>query len=389
MSGAMEEAMRAWERGLSSVPEKKVCSSHINDEAIRLFINRTGAREVCSYCGYSKKVVELEVLMEYITDSITHFYTDPANFLSYISSEGGYQGNVYDGSEILNEQMELEILGNELFNDIHESLDPFAAWSNEYEYKNDADYKFENWINFKKVVKNKSRFLFSSNNIFKLNGTGFSVIGFLKEFGREIRRMKMIATLKTGTAFYRCRQHENIDDVKSAEDICAPKTKHAIFPNRMSPAGISMFYGAFQIDTAQKETIDYESLSKTYHSIAEFKTIKELNLIDLSLVPSMPSQFEQRKWNVYYLIAFLHAFVEDFTKGIDKDGHIHIEYVPTQVVTEYFRYEFNKVGSRKIDGIIYPSSKNKGFNACVLFMGHNKSLKELEFISSSLETFKI
>lgn len=389
MSGVMEMVERAWERGLGSVPDTFVCANHIDEKAIRLFINRTGEVEECSYCGYRKKVVELEILMDFITDAIMHFYTDPGNFMSYNSKEG-YLGNVYDGSELLNEQFELVINDNVLFKDIHDSIDFSRAWANEYEYYDDeADFRYEDWVGFQNIVKHRSRFLFSSKRNINFNSGVFSINGFLKLVGKQIRQMRMLTSLDKGIALYRCRQHEYKNEVTEAVHICSPRIEHAIYPNRMSPAGISMFYAAFEPETAENETLDPASLEKPFYSIAEFRTKNELNLIDLSKVPDMPSRFEQRKWDVYYLIAFLRAFVEDFTKGIKKDGKIHVEYVPTQILTEYFRYEFSKAGAKPIDGIIYPSSKNPGKNACVLFMDHETSLLDLKFNPAALKVRKL
>lgn len=390
MSGVMEMSEEAWERGIGSIPNTLLCADHIDDEAIRLFINRTGEVEECDYCGRRKKVIMLEILMDYITDAIMHFYTDPANFMSYNSREGGYLGNVYDASELLNEHFELEINDTALFNDIHDSFDLNRAWANEYEYHNDeGDYQYESWVAFQDIVKHKSRFLFSSKRIFKFDDGVFSINEFLKLMGRQIRQMNMLTTLPKNTKLYRCRQHEHADEVTEAAHICSPRNEQAIYPNRMSPAGISMFYAAFEPETAKIEALDLTNLDKSFYTIAEFKTKHVLNLIDLSKVPTMPSRFEQRKWDVFYLIAFLRAFVHDFTKGIEKDGKIHIEYVPTQIITEYFRFEFSKAGAKPIDGIIYPSSKSQGNNACVLFMDHQESLSDLQFNSTALKLLKL
>ena len=63
----------------------------------------------------------------------------------------------------------------------------------------------------------------------------------------------------------------------------------------------------------------------------------------------------------------IRKFVEDLSRSIEKNGHEHIEYVPTQVVTEYFRYKFKTDKSENIHGILYPSSRNIGGICCVLF----------------------
>jgi hypothetical protein len=45
----------------------------------------------------------------------------------------------------------------------------------------------------------------------------------------------------------------------------------------------------------------------------------------------------------------------------------HVEYVPTQIVTEFFRHAFREHDGSAIDGIRYPSSKNRGGANVVLF----------------------
>jgi hypothetical protein len=64
----------------------------------------------------------------------------------------------------------------------------------------------------------------------------------------------------------------------------------------------------------------------------------------------------------YFDLVFVHAFARDLAKPITLDGREHIEYVPTQVVTEYLRF----VMPQSIDGILFSSAQNGGVN-CVIF----------------------
>jgi hypothetical protein len=50
-----------------------------------------------------------------------------------------------------------------------------------------------------------------------------------------------------------------------------------------------------------------------------------------------------------------------------KDGREHIDYVPTQVVTEYFRHVFKDGDGQPVKGILYPSARQDGGVCCVLF----------------------
>lgn len=80
------------------------------------------------------------------------------------------------------------------------------------------------------------------------------------------------------------------------------------------------------------------------------------------------------------MILFLHDLVRDITKTVVKDGKEHIDYVPTQVVTEFFRDMFNKNRKNRIEGIIYPSSKNNKGNSSVIFWDNYECLKNLKLI---------
>lgn len=380
MSMAMQEAEYAWSRGYWDVPETLVCGDHIDNNSVRLFINRSGKRDQCDYCGRRKMVAELVTVVGYPMDAVAQFYTDPANFMGYDSAEGGYQGNVYSASEILQEHFEIDIVDHQLFDDVFNSLDDNKPWSNEFEYyDHEGEVRLEHWSYFKEVIKNKSRYFFSTSLNFKTEHYELNAYDILKHIDSIVKQFKLIRTLPAGTELYRCRQHTRKEKLTGAKDLCSPPDMYAIYPNRMSPAGISMFYGGFELETALRETLYPEDKKSSMYTYGLFNTNEDLNILDLSKCPRIPDMLEQRMWDKYYLIIFLNAFIRDLTHSIEKDGKIHIEYVPTQVVTEYFRYTFSTRKVQGLDGIIYPSSKYEGGNACVLFMDHEESLGQLDF----------
>ena len=155
--------------------------------------------------------------------------------------------------------------------------------------------------------------------------------------------------------------------INEKKRLVSPPEKDAIHPNRFSPSGISMLYTAFDSKTAILETISRENKDKDSITISKFKLKREIYVVDLNRLPKLPSIFDFKKVKKHYLIRFLYDLVRDFTQEIKKDGKEHIEYVPTQVVTEYFRYPFNKNRQNIIEGIVYPSSKNKSKSSSVIF----------------------
>ena len=392
MSMVMEEAERFWALGLNNVAEKDLCGRHIDERAIKNFIRRTGTPGVCDYCGRETTTISLESLMMLIMETVTDFYCDPADFMYYNSREGGYLGNLYDIGDILQEDFKLDITDNSLFEDVFDATDRAREWANELDYRDSpAETLQYSWQYFKDIVQHRSRYYFAMTK--GLNSLEYRLMPqqILLEIGRNIDKYKLVKSLPQGTRFYRCRQHVRGDrSVHTAEGMTAPPQQFATQPNRMSPAGISMFYGGFEADTAIAETVDFQSRDRKLYTTAVFETKKEMTIIDLSALPPVPSPFDVRRRKHYYPLIFLNSFVKDLAKPLSNKALNHIDYVPTQIITEYFRYPFSEsLGvDKKIDGIIYPSSKN-GKKACVLFLDHQESLEVLDFQSGMVKTTRV
>lgn len=162
--------------------------------------------------------------------------------------------------------------------------------------------------------------------------------------------------------------------IGNSRELGAPPVQYATLPNRMSPAGISMFYGAFDKKTAIAET--YEKSEKDKVAVCgRFQPTRDLLLIDLSR-QEIPSIFDEEKRYLRSKLSFLFDFINDFTKSIDRKASPHVDYVPTQIVTEYLRDQFAAADGISVDGIIYPSSKSVGKNAVVIFANSDQCCNE-------------
>jgi hypothetical protein len=149
----------------------------------------------------------------------------------------------------------------------------------------------------------------------------------------------------------------------------------AKYANRMSPAGISMFYGSFESNTAFKEIVDINrSKQGNIVSIATFKTLKKLRVLDLCHLSDVPSLFDAGSRHLRSSLIFMRAFREEFRKPISKSKLEDIEYVPTQVFTEYIRHKYEDIEGNPIEGILYPSSRNPRGISCVLFILNEQCL---------------
>jgi hypothetical protein len=364
----------------SEILNKNICSYHIQDEEIIDFFDTKKDEGICSYCklGFQEgKIISLKELVVFINNRIRIFYGDASDeCVSYDSSEGGWQGaNVFDTYDLINEEISLEIESLELMNDIINSLSNIS-WCNIDPYLQPEHQKLSySWKEFCRIVKHKNRYSF-----FPIK----SISKILDDIAHGVNSLELIKKIDINTKIYRCRQHRSDEFSITFSELTSPPIKYCYFSNRMSPAGVSMFYGAFDYDTSKIEVIDKTQLSeKQFLTMGEFRVKEELSIIDFSTLPKVPSIFSSVKRDEYYKILFFHMFVSDLSKNIERDNKIHIEYVPTQVLTEYFRYVFLEYTGIKIDGIIYESSKIMKGKCCVLFMDNKESERYLE-----LETAK-
>src|SRR5262249_20798669 len=162
-----------------------------------------------------------------------------------------------------------------------------------------------------------------------------------------------------GTRIYRVRLHSaSSPPPNTIGELGPPPREMTLFSNRMSPAGVSMFYGAFDEATALKETRSRKTRRRMVATVATFRLVEDGPVLDLTGLPDVPSVFAG-DWERRPSLAFLHDFVADLTAKIKKDGREHIEYVPSQVVTEYVRHRFTAQTGVSVRGIRYPSAQVK------------------------------
>ena len=314
------------------------------------------------------------------------FYEDAAEFMGYNSGEGGYLGTTYTPQELIDDCVGLEFDNDDLREDIIDCIDD-RAWSEPDAYHDtERDILNYHWDYFKTVVKHKVRYMFRDTKAFKTYSYEENASEILKTIGETVNKMELIRDLPNKTKLIRCRQHSAAEKIEKAEQMVSPPDEIAIYPNRMSPAGISMFYCTFDIETAKLETIETDKAGSLEYTTAEFFTNDSLTLVDFTKLPTRPSIFDSKRVKDFYIVNFLHDFVKDLSGPIKHDGKEHIEYVPTQVVTEYFRFVLLTSKEKRIDGIIYPSSKNPNFAACVLFLNHEESLANFSFDETSIAT---
>jgi hypothetical protein len=353
-----------------SLPDEElfVCPVCTSDEYLRSILTAKLERAECSYCG-ANPAAPFAVLLDALDSAVMHSYADPAEELPYCGAEGGYQGATYDGSELVESYLDDWTDCDELREEAARSFSG-TEWANR-DYASLTEYEVleSGWQRFSDQVKHRTRFLFLQE-LEPDVGDDYNAIPpgrMLDALGRLFQEYRLFRVFPLGTEFVRTRVIQPGERPSTAAELGTAPREVATQSNRMSPAGIPMFYAAIDENTAVLETYEPNRSASSELAIARFRSARALNVLDLTCLPDIPSQFDEENRNKRFAIMFLRAFEHDLTQPVARDDRVHVEYVPTQVVTEYVRHRLRDAVGGRIDGIVYRSSKAPSSNALVIF----------------------
>lgn len=221
------------------------------------------------------------------------------------------------------------------------------------------------WHLFKELVKHEIRYL-DTDAIENLNHIFFgiqNISGAIKTMNKE-------------TLIYRCRlanDYQTAGMLKNnpAKELSAPPQKLSKH-NRLSPKGIPCFYGAFNQETAVAE------VRPAIHSLivsCQFKLRRPIKVIDLTVFRKVKDYkpFDKRYAARHKLFRFLNEFLKELETPILPEN-ADLDYLPTQVVAEYFQHHM-KAASEEIEGVIFYSSQRKNGKNIALFNDASKCLE--------------
>lgn len=354
-----------------------VCDRCINDIGIASFIEEHAESKACSFCGRRSSrpiAAPLHDVIEYMESCVNGPYEDPANSMAYESAEGGYQGETYSTEELLTEVIDLEFP-----NDQDGKLLYAISYGFETEIWCEADpYGMSpheqlsfSWADFCKTIKHERRYFFLKNGsidreLLDPAQVLDAIFGFAQNVG-------LFVPLARGSKLFRVRHQPAGKSYTTATDLGPPPVEMAVQTNRMSPPGIVMMYASEDAKTALAETANEPGA----YMVGTFTTDRDALILDLSALPRVPSIFEEvpdtLECDPRVALIFLREIAHDISRPIARDEYAHIEYVPTQVVTEYLR-TVTTIDGRKIDGIRYKSSREHVATSLVLFADQDSLL---------------
>jgi hypothetical protein len=220
------------------------------------------------------------------------------------------------------------------------------------------------WGAFANQVKHRTRFVFFRVPNPDKQDWEQEPHGILESLGKITKEVELVRAVPEGTSFFRAHQHSAEEQLTGAKRLGAPLPEVASH-NRMSPAGIPMLYVCTDQQTALTETLRTDP-NRPMMTVASFANLRNLRVLDLSIIPDVPSVFDEDRRHLRMYLIFMHRFAHEISLPI-SDAAKSYEYVPTQVLTEYFRHVFKERNGKPIDGIAYRSSRNQGGICYTLF----------------------
>ncbi len=338
-----------------------VCTDCIGDEHLAVFIRRNSVNGACDYCDRShNEISPLLVVLDFMMSRVSSEWSDPIDELPFDSGEGGYQGEVYSASDLL-EHLGYAPESNRLYEDVVEAFSDHEWCHRDYFALREDERLATGWTSFASAIKHLRRYTFWTMGDVHSNSEyhpDFTPIGtLLREIGDCAIAAGLIRVIPDGEQLWRVRVHDAEEQPVTGEELGSPPRQLANQPNRMSPEGVSMFYGASDFETACQETIDPVRTSQRVVTGGAFVTTKQIYMLDLFDLPPLPS-FWAADGMGQAASRFLRRFRKEISRPIERGRSHHLEYIPTQAFTEFVRFGLKTRETESISAVRYPSSRN-------------------------------
>ncbi|WP_262001987.1 HEPN-associated N-terminal domain-containing protein [Microbacterium sp. Mcb102] len=375
----MAEEEQGW-----SYSEKQVCERCVADPSLADAV-ATGAdaEEVCDFCG-KKGAAALDVLLDAFVRGVSWEYTDADSALvPWDGREGGYQARTYDRWELVDLFVDA-FAADGLAEAVADSLADVAWASRDWAWRDRDVVLNDAWAAFSDQVKYRTRYVIwlieDDASRRETRYTGEIPVGdVLHDIGRLLDELAMLTVIPAGSSLWRAQIHstDSLEPMPNASRLGTSPREYAKQPNRMSPAGIPMFYGALDKQTALDEVVRHNLAHEPYATLGAFALSSPITVVDFDRLPEEPTIFHPTLGYLRREIAFLHKFVKEMSAPV-APGDEGIEYVPTQVVTEFFLRVLQPASGATITGLAYASAVRAGGRSVVIDIPHENCLESAD-----------
>lgn len=289
MGMAKKQAIAAAERGYVYTEDATICLSHITD----LYLQQQAgpaSETTCSFCDRSDDeafAVAFEGVQEVFMNAFWNYYGRADDAPRW---EGEYHG-LEDTNTAVGE-LAVGSFDDDVVDDIATALTnaiedfEVSTWFTPMA----TDDLELSWSAFEQTARHVSRFIVPNDD------RGRSPMARVSSFLRQLLLYvegdhNLVRTMEPGTRVYRGRPIETVSGklYHTAEDL-GPAPADKATANRMSPAGIPMFYCSADPVTAVAEIAVHDI--RPFAVIGEFTSRRPLRILDLTKVQTRPSPFD-------------------------------------------------------------------------------------------------
>ncbi|MFI0469168.1 HEPN-associated N-terminal domain-containing protein [Saccharopolyspora sp. 5N102] len=206
-------------------------------------------------------------------------------------------------------------MGDGLIEEVRHAIHEAIWVERDYVWRRRDDVLRDAWSAFSEAVKYRTRYviwLVDDVDEQELRDYGEVPPGkILHDVGMLLDRLGVVRTLPAGSTVWRAQTHEGdtLTPAPSAGRLGTAKREHAKQPNRMSPAGIPMFYGAMDLDTAIAEVAIHAPKGRDNVTVGRFSLSNDVTVVDFTALPATSSIFDPQLGRFRREITFLHEFV--------------------------------------------------------------------------------
>lgn len=345
--------------------EKLVCSRCASIYSLEKYIRDNGKSSVCSYCGDNENfTLQRDTMFEYIKSKLEELLTP----LSFYSKLQGHYSHAHEDITIYSDGYEFfqwyeSFFNNMFFDELLDYInyffrkEPLISLVDSFRYPEDTCSSHSlKWSIF--VNKLNHEYRYSNREITSLIE---SILSPAVESGKLVN--KYLKRINKGSILYRGRifnSNKEKEDIKLAPfRQLEPPPVEIASEQRMTPSGVSAFYGALDRETCQAEL---RPIAGVKIATCAFKAINGFKLIDLDAFQKIkPSDigwhqdpFQEGLGNkidsVYFFSQLYSELVKPSTAGDAKT------YRLTQLFFEVLRVNF----LNQVHGIAFSSVQRGG-----------------------------
>lgn len=347
-----------------------MCLKHVVDYHLHTRLVGSEQDGPCVVCVREKltpegPVVNLHDIAQVVADAVLRSYD--------------HEGFVVDGEQFQepfnNEEVVSSVLEGSIDPSVSETVasliaDLFPAyetWFEPFDIDAQAGIQFE-WDDFETNVKHVTRLLSAPTGRRPLTPPeqNYQFVRSLLVLTEE--RAGLILTLDEGTELYRARVERDVRGLEqrvraSPASELGPAPSDRASAGRMNAQGVPLLYVAGDEETACAEVASHSPYNDAV--VGAFVLQQPLRILDLTQVPPPVSIFAEMAEEPDRRLSSLGFYVERISRPVIQDGNHPVDYVPSQMLTEAFRWW----SEPQLDGIAWPSKVHDGGTNIVLFFG--------------------